>query len=229
MTNNEMIAAALKSDYLSELSVFEALPDYKISHSFDRRMQKLIRSYLKEKNKDHIMSRRRLKIRLLIAAIIAATVALGTGGAVLLQYWDTFKLKNVGNNEYAFLVDNPESAPLQLTEKYRISADLSEYKEEIINDSEFDYWVVYTRDEDKTILFNQITKEYANSMQIGFDEVQVFPEKMPLGKYTAMYYVSANGTQNLIWDNGDYIFELSADGLSKEETKALALSVRKED
>lgn len=229
MTNNEMIAAALKSDYLSELSVFEALPDYKISHSFDRRMQKLIRSYIKEKNKDRVINRRRIKMRLLIAAIIAATVALGTGSAVLLQYWDTFKLKNVGNNEYAFIVDNPESAPLQLTEKYRISADLSEYKEEIINDSEFDYWVTYTCGENKTIWFNQITKDFANSTQIGFGDVQVFPEKIPLGKYTAMYYVSANGTQNLIWDNGDYIFELSAEGLSKEETKALALSVRKEE
>lgn len=109
MTNDEKIAAALKSDYLSELSVFEALPDCKISHCFERRMQKLIQSYLKEKNKDSIMNRRRIKIRLLIAAIIAATVALGTGSAVLLQYWDTFKLKNVGNDEYRFLVDDPNS------------------------------------------------------------------------------------------------------------------------
>lgn len=51
MTNDEKIAAALKSDYLSELSVFEALPDCKISHSFERRMQKLIQSYFKEKIK----------------------------------------------------------------------------------------------------------------------------------------------------------------------------------
>ena len=229
MTNDEMIAAALKSDYLSELSVFEALPDYKISHSFDRRMQKLIRSYIKEKNKDRITNRRRIKMRLLIAAIIAATVALGTGSAILLYYWDTFKLKNVGNNEYAFLVDEPESAPSQLTESYRITADLSDYKKEIISDNEFDYWVIYTCGEDKTIWYNQVTKSYANSMQIGLSEVQVFPEKMPLGKYTAMYYVSANGTQTLIWDNGDYIFELSAEGLSKEETKALAMSVKKEE
>lgn len=229
MTNDEKIAAALKSDYLSELSVFEALPDYKISHSFDRRMQKLIRSYIKEKNKDRVIGRRRIRIRLLIAAIIAATVALGTGSAVLLHYWDTFKLKNVGNNEYAFMVDNPESAPLQLTEKYMISADLSKYKKEIISDSEINYWTVYTCGEDKTIGFNQVTKDFANSTQIGFGDVQVFPEKMPLGDYTAMYYVSASGVQNLIWDNGDYIFELSADGLSKEETKALALSVKKEE
>ena len=67
----------------------------------------------------------------------------------------------------------------------------------------------------------------ADSLQIGLGDVQIPPEKTDLGNYTALYYVSANGIQNLMWDNGDYIFELSAEGLSKEETKALALSVKK--
>lgn len=49
MTNKEILSAALKSDYLSELSVFEALPDYRMSRSFDRKMHKLIRAYLKRK------------------------------------------------------------------------------------------------------------------------------------------------------------------------------------
>lgn len=38
MTNDEMIAMALKSDYLSELSVFESLPNIRIRHGFDRKM-----------------------------------------------------------------------------------------------------------------------------------------------------------------------------------------------
>ena len=52
MTNKEILSAALKSDYLSELSVFEALPDYRMSRSFDRKMHKLIRAYLKRKNRE---------------------------------------------------------------------------------------------------------------------------------------------------------------------------------
>lgn len=53
MTNKEILSAALKSDYLSELSVFEALPDYRMSRSFDRKMHKLIRAYLKRKNREN--------------------------------------------------------------------------------------------------------------------------------------------------------------------------------
>ena len=227
MTNKEILSAALKSDYLSELSVFEALPDYRMSRSFDRKMHKLIRAYLKQKNRESTVYKRRTRIRLLAIAIIIATVALGTGGVVLLQYWDTFRLRGVGNNEYAFDVSNPESAPKEILDKYRITADLSGYKKEVISDSELDYWVVYTDDSGKTIWYNQFTKTMADSLQIGLGNVQIPPEKTDLCNYTALYYVSANGVQNLMWDNGDYIFELSAAGLSKEEAKALALSVKK--
>lgn len=227
MTNKEILSAALKSDYLSELSVFEALPDYRMSRSFDRKMHKLIRAYLKQKNRESTVYKRRTRVRLLAIAIIIATVALGTGGVVLLQYWDTFRLRGVGNNEYAFDVSNPESAPKEILDKYRITADLSGYKKEVISDSELDYWVVYTDDSGKTIWYNQFTKTMADSLQIGLGNVQIPPEKTDLDNYTALYYVSANGVQNLMWDNGDYIFELSAEGLSKEETKALAISVKK--
>ena len=227
MTNKEILSAALKSDYLSELSVFEALPDYRMSRSFDRKMHKLIQAYLKQKNRESTVYKRRTRVRLLAIAIIIATVALGTGGVVLLQYWDTFRLRGVGNNEYAFDVSNPESAPKEILDKYRITADLSGYKKEVISDSELDYWVVYTDDSGKTIWYNQFTKTMADSLQIGLGNVQIPPEKTDLDNYTALYYVSANGVQNLMWDNGDYIFELSAEGLSKEETKVLALSVKK--
>lgn len=42
MTNDEKIAIALKSDYLSELSVYEMLPNSRIRSGFDRRMKKMI-------------------------------------------------------------------------------------------------------------------------------------------------------------------------------------------
>ena len=42
MTNDEKIAIALKSDYLSELSVYEMLPNSRIRSGFDRRMKKII-------------------------------------------------------------------------------------------------------------------------------------------------------------------------------------------
>ena len=42
MTNDEKIAIALKSDYLSELSVYEMLPKTRIRSGIDSRMKKKI-------------------------------------------------------------------------------------------------------------------------------------------------------------------------------------------
>ena len=71
MTNDEKIAIALKSDYLSELSVFEMLPNSRMRSGFDRRMKKMISESYTDTAKT--VRRRRVKLRLAIAVIIAAT------------------------------------------------------------------------------------------------------------------------------------------------------------
>lgn len=78
MTNDEKIAIALKSDYLSELSVYEMLPNSRIRSGFDRRMKKMINESYTDTAKT--VRHRRVKLRLAIAVIIAATAALATGG-----------------------------------------------------------------------------------------------------------------------------------------------------
>ena len=69
MTNDEKIAIALKSDYLSELSGFEMLPNSRIRSGFDRRMKKMISESYTDTAKT--VRRRRVKLRLAIAVIIA--------------------------------------------------------------------------------------------------------------------------------------------------------------
>ena len=68
MTNDEKIAIALKSDYLSELSVFEMLPNSRMRSGFDRRMKKMISESYTDTAKT--VRRRRVKLRLAIAVII---------------------------------------------------------------------------------------------------------------------------------------------------------------
>lgn len=96
MTNDEKIAIALKSDYLSELSVYEMLPNSRIRSGFDRRMKKMISKSYTDTAKT--VRHRRVKLRLAIAVIIAATAALATGGTILLKHWDTFAVKE--NDKY---------------------------------------------------------------------------------------------------------------------------------
>ena len=99
----------LKSDYLSELSVYEMLPNSRIRSGFDRRMKKMINESYTDTAKT--VRHRRVKLRLAIAVIIAATAALATGGTILLKHWDTFAVKE--NDKYSvILISDAENLSL---------------------------------------------------------------------------------------------------------------------
>lgn len=226
MTNDEMIAMALKSDYLSELSVFESLPNSRIRHGFDRKMRKMIKTYYEDEQK--IKSRKRIKLRILIAAAIIAAVTAATGAVVLIQYWDTFTLKYADDN-YILRMTDTENAPLTIEEIYRPDYDLSDYVKTIIADSEQDYTAVYRSGDDRSVIFSQMTKEAVGTVYYGAGNVQIKPEKIQIGDYTAMYYTTESGGVTIAWDNGDYFINISTHGLSMQEAFAIADSVKKVD
>lgn len=226
MTNDEMIAMALKSDYLSELSVFESLPNSRIRHGFDRKMRKMIKTYYEDEQK--IKSRKRIKLRILIAAAIIAAVTAATGAVVLIQYWDTFTLKYADDN-YILRMTDTENAPLTLEEIYRPDYDLSDYVKTIISDSEQDYIAVYRSEDDRSVIFSQTTKEAVGTVYYGAGNVQIKPEKIQIGDSTAMYYTTESGGVTIAWDNGDYFINISTHGLSMQEAFAIADSVKKVD
>ena len=226
MTNDEMIAMALKSDYLSELSVFESLPNIRIRHGFDQKMRKMIKSYYKDEQK--IKSHKRIKLRILIAAAIIAAVTAATGAAVLIQYWDTFTLKYADDN-YILSVTDTENAPLTIEEIYRPDYDLSDYVKTIVSDSEQNYTAVYRCEDDRSVIFSQTTKEAVGTVYYGAGNVQIKPEKIQIGDCTAMYYTTGSGEVTVVWDNGDYLINIATHGLSKQEAFAIADSVKKVD
>lgn len=129
MTNDEKIAIALKSDYLSELSVFETLPNSRIRPGFDRRMKKMISELYTDTAKT--VRRRRVKLKLAIAVIIAATAALATGGTILLKHWDTFAVKE--NDKYSvILISDAENSPQRITRYYEPDLDKTAYATRLI-------------------------------------------------------------------------------------------------
>lgn len=95
------------------------LPNSRIRSGFDRRMKndkRIIYRYRKT------VRRRRVKLRLAIAVIIAATAALATGGTILLKHWDTFAVKE--NDKYSvILISDAEDSPQCITRYYEPDLD----------------------------------------------------------------------------------------------------------
>ena len=198
MTNDEKIAIALKSDYLSELSVFEMLPNSRMRSGFDRRMKKMISESYTDTAKT--VRRRRVKLRLAIAVIIAATAALATGGTILLKHWDTFAVKE--NDKYSvILISDAEDSPQCITRYYEPDLDKTAYATRLIEKTEYAYIV-------------------------GTEDAQIPPEKVELGDKSAMYCVSKKGMAFLMWDNGEYMFHITATGFGRDELFRTAMSIK---
>ena len=213
MTNDEKIAIALKSDYLSELSVFEMLPNSRIRSGFDRRMKKMISKSYTDTAKT--VRHRRVKLRLAIAVIIAATAALATGGTILLKHWDTFAVKE--NDKYSvILISDAENSPQRITRYYEPDLDKTEYA----------YIVEYINKHGKQLIFTQCTRSQMENAQIGTEDAQISPEKVELGDKSAMYCVSKKGMAFLVWDNGEYMFHITATGFSRDELFRTAMSLK---
>ena len=155
MTNDEKIAIALKSDYLSELSVYEMLPNSRIRSGFDRRMKKMINESYTDTAKT--VRHRRVKLRLAIAVIIAATAALATGGTILLKHWDTFAVKE--NDKYSvILISDAENSPQCITRYYEPDLDKTAYATRLIEKTEYAYIVEYINKHGKQLIFTQCTR-----------------------------------------------------------------------
>lgn len=213
MTNDEKIAIALKSDYLSELSVFEMLPNSRMRSGFDRRMKKMISESYTDTAKT--VRRRRVKLRLAIAVIIAATAALATGGTILLKHWDTFAVKE--NDKYSvILISDAENSPQCITRYYEPDLDKTEYA----------YIVEYINKHGKQLIFTQCTRSQMENAQIGTEDAQIPPEKVELGDTSAMYCVSKKGMAFLMWDNGEYMFHITATGFGRDELFRTAMSIK---
>lgn len=169
--------------------------------------------------------RRRVKLRLAIAVIIAATAALATGGTILLKHWDTFAVKE--NDKYSvILISDAEDSPQCITRYYEPDLDKTAYATRLIEKTEYAYIVEYINKHGKQLIFTQCTRSQMENAQIGTEDAQIPPEKVELGDKSAMYCVSKKGMAFLMWDNGEYMFHITATGFGRDELFRTAMSIK---
>lgn len=103
---------------------------------------------------------------------------------------------------------------------------MSEFTENVILDDELTYFVEY-EDKEKGIKvsFKQDTKHGVTMMLNTKDKDP--PIKVTVNGCNGIYYESKYGNPVLIWDTGDYLIDLSAHGVGKNELFSLAKFVQK--
>ena len=130
---------------------------------------------------------------------------------------------------YSYLyISDYENAPKTLKEKYRLGIDLSNYTERIVEDNEYSYMVEY-KDTEKniTFIYEQMTKEFAEQLFLNTEDAIVMPVEIKVHENKGLYFVTHYGAHLILWDNGDYILDISAYGIGKDELILMAESVQK--
>lgn len=203
----------------------EALIDntpHKFSREFERKMDILM-------GKSH----KKIKItpkRLLIAitAALLAVFIMAMSVSAVREAFINFFMNIFDTNTVVQSVEDMD-APLDFTDKYEITADMSDY--EIVDFGESIFRREYTyENENCTIYFTQYIKEYydiaINTEGYGIETIYINDNE---GYYVDMYNQSG---QIISWDNGDYILSIlafcdSGFDFSKDKLINIANSVQK--
>ena len=139
--------------------IFSDIPktNYKIHHSFDRRMKKMIRSYLADNTLDKSVHKSKKRWRYII--IIAVTLVLTITAAAVVCYnnialekHDTFSLLHI---------EDTEKAPENIEREYVITADIDGYMRNTFYNNDGCMIEEY-KDGDIQIIFSQMTFSHFN-------------------------------------------------------------------
>lgn len=191
--------------------IFSDIPktNYKIRRSFDRRMKKMIRSYIADNTLDKSVHKSKKRWRYII--IIAVTLVLTITAAAVVCYnnialekHDTFSLLHI---------EDTEKAPENIEQEYVITAGID------------GYMVEEYKDGDSQIIFSQMTFSHFNGTRINTETAEDAITAVDVNGITALYF--ENGMENmLVWNNDEYVFSFQANKLGKDELIALSESVK---
>lgn len=223
MNNDEIFAMVLEQALDEEIAECENLPDHKFSRGFEHKMKKLLRSGIAE---DQQTSSALVGRRLPIAVIVVIVTFLLMGAAATTYVlWKHFRLQDRGLYTLLHITD-VDDCPKTLEERYRLTADLSGFTENVLSDDEILYFIEYeNKEKDIKISFQQEPK-YGVSKMLNTEDMES-PVKVTVNGCKGIYYETKYGSHVLVWDTGDYLIDLGAYNISKNDLFMLAEFVQK--
>lgn len=185
-----------------------------ISHRFSwrykRKKRAIIKAYQQSLQRPEEFDSRYRKIsfrqKVLIAAIAVVMAALLTGAGVVVTYYIGGIVANQQSTHTDASAFNLDGAPEKLEKTYRLNYDLSQFEHGIMADDEYHYWEYYEKDDDYIDFSYYVKSDFQNS-RLNTEGGKI--ETKYINGYEALYFIRDNGSQCLIWDNGEYIFEIA--------------------
>lgn len=213
MSNNNLYPALEK--YVEDNAVIldnTDNSDIRFSWQYKQKRKAMIAAYRKTSEKPIRFDEKYRKVRfgqkVRFAVLAAVTALLMTGaGIYITHYVGGLMAKQYDDHSDAFALDW-ENAPRTLEKSYRINYDLSDFDMEIVCDDEYQYWEYYSKQEPsyQYINFSFDVKEGFQNARLNTEGSEI--EKISINGYDGIYYVTPDGSNCIIWDNGEYILQI---------------------
>lgn len=228
--SEQVFAELLKESYRKEFSQYDNSPVFKTSGKHNRAMKRIFKIYEKNVQKLHTNSiptctpkpMRRLSLKAISIAILVAFLAVFAGCAVAYFISQSFhgEVTSVSTN---ILPINTENCPATIEEIYNISDIPMEFEKTSDNSDPFSRTVEYMNNSTRQmIVFSQYAKPQLGTINLNTEKNKL--EEIEINGYKGIFLEQSGETSIsgiIIWDNGDYVFEIFAN-LTKEEIVDLA-------
>lgn len=202
--------------------IFSDIPEtnYKMSHSFDRRMRKMIHRYLETGAIESPKSKPKKLWRYLIIATVIAILSL-TAAAVF--YYNNISLEKY--DTYSLLhIRKTENTPAAILQEYEITTGLDGYTRSYYCNNGTSVMQKYDSGESSVVL-SQMTFNSFEGIRINTENAEQNIVSVDINGITALYFENDN-EKYLIWNNDKYAFYIQANKLNKSEIISLCESVQ---
>lgn len=227
--SERILRAVLKESAQLEWAKYDNVPEHTFSRKHCRSMKRIFKLYDKQHHSySNSCSNQRVRITRKTALIIVLIVFLAAAAGCAAAYFMSQSFHGTVRHDYTELfVINTDNCPPIIEEKYYLSDLLQDFE---LLDTDSTPFYENTSYKNKltgqVIAFRQWVKTEYDSSHYN-TEGQDFEEIEINGHYGICLDFSPKGhiSSCVIWDNGDYIFELSGD-LPKNELIDLAKTAK---
>lgn len=219
--NEKLLEEALEAVYKAEFAEFDNAPDHIFSLRHRIRMRRVFAIYEKNTNKRKVKFSRKMVLALIIIILLA--VISGCTAVIISRFKNTVYEDNTLLQAEDFTMGKEFIEELYY---FPVIPDGYEYDSELTAEMcAGKMHVISYSDEVRLLVLTQSTHDiYETHYNTEYNDF----EDIVIKSHTGLYLVSPNGNVGtVVWDNGDYIFEIEAT-LTKEELIRLAESLEYE-
>lgn len=213
-------------DNLFLKSITDAVPEgeeHKFSLRYKLRKKQIIRKWEQEQN-IYVYKRPVVRLKYILIAILIACIA-ALAGFGLFDLFEGYRVTDYDIYSMLYIVDDVSSYPDTIEKKFYIDMDMSGYENEIACDLYNEYWTVYKKDEDVSLVIKQRTIDYAYSTRINTENAITEPSQIKINEWNGIYYKTRQDIYYYLFNTGEYIIEYNGN-ISKNEIENIVKATK---